>query len=292
MDLRELLRSLENDVKAGRYVKLFQEVRTRRSWLSSHRSPADVVAILTQYPTDRPAERERLCRALVEEQRNRPHPLWATMLVVAFARMLRGLRSQIHPGVLPSEDFSQVILTAFLQVVAGFPRVAPTGCTGIYLRQRTQRRLVRMLERVRREHGDRPLLPPARLEGTLGGGDVCAHLAAEEQDALAALLVTTASGAASVEPGHLRLLGDTWIQSVPLQAYVRRLYPHVEEVEAKRIYQRLKRQRTRTVNRLRTTFAALQVPRPDEQHATLWVESLLAPGGAPQPETRRGPVGP
>lgn len=271
MDLRRMLNDLEAEVVREKHMERFEEARVRQPPLAPHRTAGAVVAALALYPSDHASTQDALCRCLVEEQRDRPHPLWAAMLVVAFAPMLCCQRARLYRGALPADDFSQLVLTTFLHVVASFPMAQPPGRTCVFLRQHTHDGLMRVLKTLRLEGGvvefrapedlaEVPVAAAPSLLSTLLGPSPD-----DDADTLLETLVDSANHV--VGPGVLRLVRDTVIRRERLRDYVRRMYPGAEGHEFVRIYQRLKRQRTRTLIRLRDPLTALRSQRAEAAEA-------------------------
>jgi hypothetical protein len=260
-----MLRALRAELGRGSCVKRFAEARTRHPSLSSFQSPAEVVAELERDERAAAPRREALLWALIVEQRTSPHPLWAAMLALMFAPMLCVLRASLWPGRLNGEELSELVLTSFLFVVADPAAVPASEHVSIALRQQTRRMVFTALRRIQTEARGMNIVDPEQLANVAGsaapGDAFCAPLgtsAEEEADALVELLHDTLAD--HPRPAHLDLVIETQIRGESLGDYVRRTHPTAREHEYVRLYERLKRRRTRAANRLRKPLEALRQP--------------------------------
>jgi hypothetical protein len=114
------------------------DARIRLAELGSYATPRDVVSALEKSSAKTAEQRYALVAAIVAEHRANPAPLWLSILVLGFGRMLNDLRSAVGP--IGDEDRDQRVLTAFVHAVNAIPadvgRYAPVA-----LRRATAREL-------------------------------------------------------------------------------------------------------------------------------------------------------
>lgn len=267
MGLQYVRRALKTELRAEASMKLFDESKQRYPALAEHETPLSVLAVLGDESERRWAEREALTRALITEEQQRPHPLWAALLLAAYYPMLSRLRHRIYGDDLDPEDFDQLVVSTFLEVVRAFPLGERRDRTCMHLRQMTQRRVFRHL---REEHAARVLIapddisdmPPFAPEAWPGVPRPKRRRKARTEpvdDREAVELLT--SRAACLGQDQLDLVITTIVRGERLRVYVNRTYSDRDPDERDRIYQRLKRQRSRTLARLRGLLADLRCPR-------------------------------
>jgi hypothetical protein len=132
-----------------RFQSLYDEARTRRPQLEALPDPEAVVSALDAASTLPAAERYAILGALVGEQAQKPHPLWGSLLLLAFAPLLLRLRTRLgHPE---DEERDQRVIFAFLQAIG---RVAPDTsyvAAAIQLETRKALSIARKKEKADRE---------------------------------------------------------------------------------------------------------------------------------------------
>ncbi len=243
-------------------VPLFQESQRREAALARYASLLAVLAVLADESVHRWAEREALTRALVREQQRAPGPFWSSVLVLAYMPLLQNLRGRICGDALGRDDYDQLVLTTFLEVVQELSLEHRTKRTAMYLRQNTQRAVFRKIraawderrwldeltDEVLHVEDEPPALevPRPRLQ-----------LRIDDRDELIEMLTQCARGV--VDESRLQLVIDTYLRGMSLRDVAVRECPHdVDEQE--RAYQRLKRERHRTLVKLRPLLSPLEDP--------------------------------
>jgi len=228
----------------------FTRGREAQAALAPH---ADVASVLAALADEREATypaRDELTRALLAMHRHDRAQLWSSMLAVAYFPMLSRLRRRIVGDAVPRDELDQLVLAAFWSTLAELP-VHGRGSDRLpmRLRQRTQRAVFHTLRKERehqhtsldddsmaaREHEAKAVLPASRSAG-------------EDRIDLAILLEKAAAD--GVPQASLELLASTVLRRELLRNYVSRIGPS-DVVERERLYQRLKRQRSRLMTRLR-----------------------------------------
>lgn len=249
------LRSLIDQMRRSALMtpaRVYAAGAARRAVLACH---ADVGAVWTALVDDReetyPA-RDALTRALVVEHRSSGHPLWASMLTVAYYPMLSRLRHRLVSDRLPREELDQLVLTAFVVAIAELPTHEEVDRIAMRLRQRTARQVFASL---RKERGEEHAGPDPE---ELTAGDEQLHGRCEDATDHARLdlaLLLERAAAQGIAPGGLDVIDATIVRRERLRSYVARTTPD-DAVARERTYQRLKRQRSRALRRLRTLLDA------------------------------------
>jgi hypothetical protein len=130
------------DVRKGlvRYPSQYANARTEHAELGPFASPEEVAVALDASSRLSENSRYALVRAIVAEHEKGAHPLWSSLLFVAFAPLLLQMRGRL--GQPEDEDRDQRVLVAFLQAI----RTVSAARTGMHiavaLRRRTQEALV------------------------------------------------------------------------------------------------------------------------------------------------------
>jgi hypothetical protein len=128
MGLHEFFPTLRAHADSYRDRSAFDVARRHEPALSEHRDLASVLVALDARDTNGFPARDGLVRALVREQQRQGGSFWATVLLVAFAPMLRTLRSSIQGEPLPPSNLDQLVFEGFLQALARHPSPMPHGC--------------------------------------------------------------------------------------------------------------------------------------------------------------------
>lgn len=236
----------------------FEAGRSKHLVLAAHPDFAAVLeALADQREASYPA-RDVLTNALLEMHRTTKSSLWSSALAVAFFPMLSRLRHRIVGDAVPRDELDQLVLASFWAALAEVP-VHGRGSDRLpmRLRQRTQRLVFQSLRRERDQqhesldedvrYEDVERAKAARLEQS-----VC-----EDRVDLARLLERAAMD--GVPRASLEVLTATALRSELLRNYVARVGPP-DDGERERLYARLKRQRSRVMQRLRTLATGRVLP--------------------------------
>jgi hypothetical protein len=122
----------------------YEAARGRWAPLAAFPEPNALLAALDLRSSLAEGDRRDLVTALATEAQRAPHPLWQSLLLVAFSPMLRRLRSRLgKPG---SEELDQRVLFAFLSAVR---EITPGSHTALALRWRTEKELFAPLRKQR-----------------------------------------------------------------------------------------------------------------------------------------------
>lgn len=266
MGLRRLCPALRDHAFSPRHCSYFQAACQREPTLGMHGNVGAVLEALDARYTDGPSDRESLVRALLREQQRPGESYWATVLVVAFAPMLRALRSKIQGDALSPEDLDQLVLEGFLRALARRPLDAPRAV--VQLRWDTHRFVFRSLQaEQRRIVNQRMLEQRARLDDAFElytWKSLPMPLEDDERTELEALLRDTVAG--DVSSAKLDVVVATRLRGAGLRELALERPPDagLEELEVE--YERLRRERLRTLRQLRALLALRLFP-PDEELA-------------------------
>lgn len=231
---------------------LFEAGRARQPALAAHPHAPAVLAELAEHDQDTLSHRDALSLALLREHGASGAPLWSSMLIVAYAPMLKQLRHRLLADRGVREDLDQIVLCAFLATIDALVRHPAEDCIPVRLRQRTGRRVFDVLRRERRENrwqdeaADEVVV---EMEPFVGRNSVTSQEAAD----LSRLLDSGARG--WISQGSIDVVATTVLGQEPLRDYVARVGP-ADRDGRERMYQRLKRKRSRAMQQLRERIVA------------------------------------
>ncbi|MBU8900714.1 hypothetical protein KRR26_34420 [Corallococcus sp. M34] len=249
-----LIRLLRAEALSPRHQPAFAAARAQRPAFARHDSLESVLRALADVREETYPEREALTRALVAECQAAPSPAWTAALASAYAPMLRRLRHRLHGNGVPKEDLDQLVLATLLCVARDFPLPRWQHWTAVRLRQQTAREVFRFLRKERAERHD--TYTPQQLSAWVS----YARPTAPEDNPRRPRLrrsfvkrdaVLTHLAKATLPPRDVDVLMATVVRREKLRVYVSRLVDG-DAAETERTYQRLKRQRSRLMLRLRT----------------------------------------
>jgi len=228
--------------------RCFDAGRARQPALARHEDVASVLSALADDREHTYPERDTLTRALCAEHRESGDALWASMLLVAYYPMLSRLRHRLVPGSVPRDELDQVVVTAFLAAVGELSLDEHADRVAMRLRQRTERQVFAFL-RKEREH-QHPSADSDEL-AMFGTESIEARKLPTTDEALLDLaLLLERAAELGIPRASLEVVAATVLRRELLRSYVDRVAPD-DDLERERMYQRLKRQRTRVLRRLR-----------------------------------------
>ncbi len=259
----------------ARHPELFEAARARQLALAAHVTAAAVLGILHDELTKAHAEKDTLTLALLDEYRaglrgERLGPAASfstTLLLAAFYPMLQRLRVAIIAEAADREDMDHLIVEAFLETAESLP-LDGRARLPLRLRSRTRRAVFR---RLRREQLGQRKLNSLAVEvaadehrDPFDRRDYSPKEAndPEEHGSLAQLLVERVGS--SVEQSKLDLVIATLIRGESLTCIIQQQHPDMPAADRERLYQRIKRQHSRTLARLKKLLHGMQIvcPRP------------------------------
>jgi hypothetical protein len=245
--LRNDIERLRRDVLSATHRHAFEAGGTRESALASHPDVASLLAMLDDEAEGTYPERERLTKAIIAEHRESGAALWASILLGAFKPMLVRLRNRLVSDTVPCDELDQLVVTAFLGALAELPITESTDRVAMRLRQRTERQVFAFL-RKEREHRH-PGIDVEELEH-LDPDALAPRRARTDEELYDLALLIQRAVQEGISTSGLDVVEATVLRREVLRAYVERLEP-VDEVARERLYQRLKRQRSRAMRRLK-----------------------------------------
>ena len=250
------------ELRAPRALEAFRTESAACLVLRRHGSPVELLAVFRDRSPGRVDERERLTLKLIATAQRDSGGPWSTVLLVAFLPMLRRLRGSIRGDALDSDDLDQLVLTSFLEAVASYPLDRWTDRSAMRLKQSTRRGVFTVVGAEQEIREQRAGL--ASLTRELGGLDPFRECASgyvpnpiDEADAVA---IIDAHLCRRFDAAHRDLVVRTTVGGVTLARYVDELYPGLPPVERRRVYERLKRQRSRALRRIRESLLRARTP--------------------------------
>lgn len=259
MKLQEIKRALLKDLHTKEDILLFQRARNRNPALTHYNTPFSVLTVLSDTLDNSYAQKEEITRALIREQQSNPHRFWSSLLITAYLPMLIRLRKRIRGSIFPSDDLDQVVIYSFLEVIRQFPLSKWRNHNCVRLSHQTRRRV---FHELRRESNYQNLLDE-RSPDELNKQELeerhlleCCNSSRrqiQDSDQLEDLLIQKVGDA--VEADRLDIIVATKIYRENLRDYVKRCHRSLSTSTGEQNYQRLKRQRTRTLARLKQNSA-------------------------------------
>jgi hypothetical protein len=243
--LRNDLERLRRDALSERHRCAFEAGRVRQPAIAAHADAASVLAMLDDEAEGTYAAREALTEAIIREHRASRAAVWVSLLIGAFKPMLVRLRGRLVSDTVPGDELDQLVVTAFLAALTEVPLMDRLP---MRLRQCTERQVFAFLRKEREQR--HPGIDVEALEGL--DPDALAPRRARTNEELydLALLIQRAIQE-GISTSGLDVVEATVLRRELLRAYVERLEPD-DDVARERLYQRLKRQRSRAMQRLKS----------------------------------------
>ena len=231
----------------------FQEGLLRQPALAGHPSVPAVLAAFDDERDETYPSRDALTRALLAQYQASTNSLWASLLLVAYYPMLSRLRLRLNDNPFPVDELDQVVVLAFLTTLAEFPLAEVTDRVPMRIRQGTQRQV---FDRLRKERALLPMAMPEEDDDELEDSSRPPRpqqplLSSEEEEMIDLSLLLRRAARTGFSWGGLEVVSATVLKREPLADYVDRLCPE-DALEHGRLYERLKRRRSRTMRHLRT----------------------------------------
>jgi hypothetical protein len=227
--LAPLLTSLSKSVV--RHAALYRATQPRLPALAPYPEVSALAATLAPGSKFDDASRAAVIVALVQEQAQAPHPLWSSLLALAFTPMLLRLRSRLRRP--KDTDLDQEVVMAFLEAAVRVPQSTEPWHVAICLRRATERRVFDHLRHV-------------------VGAPVTEEFD-DDRDAMLTLADLVDEGGARrlnealdalEDPAVKELIVSTCLEEAPLGTYVERLYPTLSRAKQAAMAETLRRQRS------------------------------------------------
>lgn len=261
--LRDLKRELQAELHRRRATRCFERARRTHPALAGHATAWSVIGLLSeQSPAPRP-EKEALLQALLAEHQRLPDALWAGLLLATCLPMLLALRNALVAPELPDADVGQIVVESFLAAIRRVPVGPRRRLTAWRLQRATEARVYAALRRERREAEAFPPADDEEVDAAAFGAWQARRSTRTNPERRAAdrelvRLLLDEYGRRPGGPEKLAVLVATLVEDERLRDYVRRTAPGAAPAQQERVYQRLKRARSRTVERLRAMANGLR----------------------------------
>jgi hypothetical protein len=253
---REPFDALRRQLDTAPAAAVIATARDRHPALRDNGSVEVLLARMADESADSWTDREALTRAfLAEHQSDADRGIWSALLLFAYFPMLSHLRYRLRSETLDSQDLDSLVITSFLEVIATLNLDTVQNRTAMQLRQRTQRKVFHVLGRTSAEQRQVTLTAeiPARLQEQVAAEPPRPSDMRDPEQTVARLLEVAGQ---ELPPNQLDLVVATVLRKERLRSYARRCAAEGETTE--RVYQRLKRRRTRALDRLRGLISRSQ----------------------------------
>jgi hypothetical protein len=241
---RTLSNLLREQVRGPVCARLYAEARPRHPVLAVYPDLPALLAVLDQ-STDDYTERDLITQALLWERMSANPSQWSAVLAVVFLPMLVRLRCHLVCVELPSDDLDQIVLEGFLASIASYRRESWRIRTPIRLTHLTRRTVFKVM---RRELSERKSREQERELVQVIPGQIPMGSAASPPMGIRVEAVLEAIEDDVSEEGAFLLL-ETELGKENLTELVSRMSVDNEE-DRVRLYERLKRTRSRAKKRL------------------------------------------
>lgn len=260
-------------VELRRHRKTYDETRTHYADLDAYPTAEALLTLFADADERRYPEKERITRILLVEYlvTAEPHPLWSALLVLAYFPMVKRLRDRVR-GMAADDGFEadQMALEAFLDMLEDEPVEEKPDRIALHMRQATERRLFAQLKEWQRANAKREPFNEHKFARRQFGED----LQPGDPDEPRYVAKPTPARMQHYERAMHRLFDShvgkadldlvlaTLFRGEDLWEHVDRQHP-ASTLERKKLYERLKRQRTRTLARLRELLKTIAYDKSD-----------------------------
>ena len=257
--LRTTKDRLRRELAAGTNTA-FETARARRPELAPFASILDVLEALDSGSAAGEERRHAIVAELVREHRASKSAVWSKALLVAFYPAMHALRARLTLGSISVDDIDQTILTGFVGAVAELPAQALGHFAAFRICRRMERYVFKFLMLDR---GFQRVTTAVFESGELIVPRVVPDpIDAMFDDRLALGVLLRRATTLGLSPATVDLIEATAFGATSLRAYVRQLEPDDADAR-KRLYERLKRRRSRALRRLRALADDSDFPRPE-----------------------------
>ena len=261
MRLETVRTALEQQLRFPSTTHHFLVGRSRHAALAGFESPVEAIRFLNTRGPDGCQQRSAVTAAMIAEAQRRQSDTWATLLMLAYFPGLLGIRATMKPSAgVSADELNALLVESFLETVGALPLASQGRLAVVNLilgtRKAAWQHLVRETARADREE---PL--PEHADDVMGG-----YYPSPERLALAE------EADRELQPERIRdwvedLLRDeteddlllvlgTHATGKPLIDWVREQQPQLDGDALVREYGRLRRRRSRLLERLRDRLDA------------------------------------
>lgn len=280
---------LRADVLSLANKEAFLQMKDTHPALSQFESLEVLVTRLEDRQLPSYEEKETVTRAFLELHQAQPSPLWSKLLLWAYYPMLLALAARIIAPTMSRDDVRSTVIESFLTVILELPLRECPNRLAMYLRQATSRRVFRLLGAQTREQILRE--------------EVCENGVLE--DAYRRLLSAPTSDESVDEKRMMALLDKVlededlipgfrfWVATVvdgesPSEC-VDALFPDLSPKERRRIWENLKRKRTRAIATIQKRLSTMLLSNSQKPASTFSGRKRFLPDeGKSSPEREAG----
>ncbi len=271
MNLREMRSIMKEELHTVRSRRVFEQAKFRSPVLGNHTSFDDLLALLSNEEPSLYPQKDAVVRALIVEHQRCSTSLWSQVLTVAFYPMLQGQVRRAR--VCFAEDEAvQLVLVRFLEILHGFVLSPDTTHLCARLRSGVRRRVSVDLRKEKRTV-QRIRSAESQILGEQGAYEAetsKAFTAPERKKAAKkrsrptseecpqVVRVLRQFAGRSLSEDELTLLIATDIYGESLTHFVRRTQRSASQDECRRIYERFKKFRHRTLAKARKILSEAQ----------------------------------
>ena len=229
--------------------------------LAAYSEAEDALRALGRSGWDNAEEKELLTRLLLTMCREPGDQLFGNLLVLAYYPMLSNLRRKLRCASMEEDDLDQLVAISFLQVTKTLPLERHPDRLPMYLRQRTKDAVINELKRHQKESST--VFAADEVYGEQPSGDSFPETRSEESplDLLESIAQLERLCHGRMSEKEIRLLTATVVRKERVSDYVKRVERFSNRREYELAYQRVKRQRHRTLMKIRDLLAEDPCPR-------------------------------
>ena len=275
MPIGNMRKPLQSEVTSRKHATEFERGRQRHPVLLEYPTVSAILGLFKKEVPDLLPRKEALVRVLLIEHQRGGSSFWSSLLTLMYLPMLISLERRIKPGPLAVDEVEQIVFAKFLEIISVYKVHAHADAhTFVRVSQRTAKRIYRHIKREREYTSHELAYDPHVLSCLLDIEDydsdqaIWPHHKKErwadtpaEQAAKTALLMEHGADVLPLE--RLRLVLKTYVGKESLREYLRRRNSDLSDADFGRLYQRVKRQHSRDVRRLRDALRHLRHPRED-----------------------------
>jgi len=260
MRLETVRAALEQQLRSPATHRTFRAGRARHEVLADFEAPDDVITLLNRRGPEDSERRSAVTAALIAEAQRRESGTWSALLMLAYFPGLLGIRATMKPSAgLGTDDLNALLVESFLETVGALPLATQGKLAVVNLILGTRKAAWQHLARET-SRADREDSLPEHADDLFDS-----HYPSPERVALAR------EADRVLEPERIRdwveallreetaddllLVLSTHATGTPLIDWVRERHAHLEGRALVREYGRLRRRRSRLLERLRERLA-------------------------------------
>jgi hypothetical protein len=229
-----------------KYPTEYARGRAAREALAPYASPADVLSVLDLGSPLSHAERDAITLALVAQHQDAAHPLWQSLLLVAYEPMLAGVWKRLFDKL----DAESRLVVGFLEAIGKVSLAHPPSQLALHLRHAVERSVFGSTAASRIEPDFVPMTEACKErrhespEATVLQADEERRLARELEELFGDDARTVLDVLVRARTGR-----------EPLVAFIAERHPELTSKQRARLYDELQRMRRRALAHLEERFA-------------------------------------